>query len=165
MLYWSFHIGCFFLFKQKSAYETRISDWSSDVCSSDLILPPRFNRYAGGGEYGFHVDGAVMQLAEGEQLRSDLSCTLFLNDPGDYEGGRLIVSDTFGEHDIALPAGDDILYPSSSLHRVEDRKSVVSGKSVSVRVDLGGRRIIKKKTQQRNMRLNQLLYQNQNHKH
>src|SRR3546814_8828675 len=44
------------------------------------ILPPRFNRYAGGGEYGFHVDGAVMQLAEGEQLRSDLSCTLFLND-------------------------------------------------------------------------------------
>src|SRR3546814_7881176 len=107
MLYWSFHIGCFFLFKQKSAYETRISDWSSDVCSSDLILPPRFNRYAGGGEYGFHVDGAVMQLAEGEQLRSDLSCTLFLNDPGDYEGGRLIVSDTFGEHDIALPAGED----------------------------------------------------------
>ncbi|MBB5707917.1 Fe2+-dependent dioxygenase [Sphingopyxis panaciterrulae] len=83
------------------------------------ILPPRFNRYAGGGEYGFHVDGAVMQLAEGEQLRSDLSCTLFLNDPGDYEGGRLIVSDTFGEHDIALPAGDAILYPSSSLHRVE----------------------------------------------
>src|SRR3546814_3882465 len=119
MLYWSFHIGCFFLFKQKSAYETRISDWSSDVCSSDLILPPRFNRYAGGGEYGFHVDGAVMQLAEGEQLRSDLSCTLFLNDPGDYEGGRLIVSDTFGEHDIALHAGDAILYPSSSLHRVE----------------------------------------------
>src|SRR3546814_10984282 len=60
-----------------------------------------------------------MQLAEGEQLRSDLSCTLFLNDPGDYEGGRLIVSDTFGEHDIALPAGDAILYPSRSLHRVE----------------------------------------------
>ncbi len=83
------------------------------------ILPPRFNRYAGGGEYGFHVDGAVMQLAEGDHLRSDLSCTLFLNDPGDYEGGRLIVSDTFGEHDIALPAGDAILYPSSSLHRVE----------------------------------------------
>lgn len=83
------------------------------------ILPPRFNRYAGGGEYGFHVDGAVMQLAEGDHLRSDLSCTLFLNDPGDYEGGRLIVSDTFGEHEVALPAGDAILYPSSSLHRVE----------------------------------------------
>src|SRR3546814_13648287 len=60
-----------------------------------------------------------MQLAEGEQLRSDPSCTLFLNDPGAYAGGRLIVSDTFGEHDIALPAGDAILYPPSSLHPVE----------------------------------------------
>lgn len=83
------------------------------------ILPPRFNRYAGGDAYGFHVDGAVMKLATGEHLRSDLSCTLFLNDPADYEGGRLIVSDTYGEHAITLPAGDAILYPSSSLHRVE----------------------------------------------
>ncbi|MCW0198135.1 Fe2+-dependent dioxygenase [Sphingopyxis sp.] len=83
------------------------------------ILPPRFNRYAGGGAYGFHVDGAVMKLASGEHLRSDLSCTLFLNDPADYEGGRLIISDTYGEHAVALPAGDAILYPSSSLHRVE----------------------------------------------
>ena len=83
------------------------------------ILPPRFNRYAGGGAYGFHVDGAVMKLATGEHLRSDLSCTLFLNDPADYEGGRLIISDTYGEHAVALPAGDAILYPSSSLHRVE----------------------------------------------
>lgn len=83
------------------------------------ILPPRFNRYAGGGAYGFHVDGAVMKLATGEHLRSDLSCTLFLNDPTDYEGGRLIISDTYGEHAVALPAGDAILYPSSSLHRVE----------------------------------------------
>jgi PKHD-type hydroxylase len=83
------------------------------------ILPPRFNRYAGGGAYGFHVDGAVMKMATGEHLRSDLSCTLFLNDPTDYEGGRLIISDTYGEHAVALPAGDAILYPSSSLHRVE----------------------------------------------
>jgi PKHD-type hydroxylase len=83
------------------------------------ILPPRFNRYAGGGAYGFHVDGAVMKLATGEHLRSDLSCTLFLNDPADYDGGRLIISDTYGEHAVALPAGDAILYPSSSLHRVE----------------------------------------------
>lgn len=83
------------------------------------ILPPRFNRYAGGGAYGFHVDGAVMKMATGEHLRSDLSCTLFLNDPADYEGGRLIISDTYGEHAVALPAGDAILYPSSSLHRVE----------------------------------------------
>jgi len=82
------------------------------------ILPPRFNRYTGGGEYGFHVDGAVMRLGGGEQLRSDVSCTLFLNDPDEYDGGELIVSDTYGEHEVKLPAGDMILYPSSSLHRV-----------------------------------------------
>ncbi|HEY9133038.1 MAG TPA: Fe2+-dependent dioxygenase [Dyella sp.] len=81
-------------------------------------LPPRFNRYEGGGEYGFHVDGAVMALPNGEQLRSDISCTLFLADPETYEGGELIVSDTYGEHEVKLPAGDLIVYPSSSLHRV-----------------------------------------------
>ncbi len=83
------------------------------------ILPPRFNRYAGGGEYGFHVDGAVMHLANGEHLRSDLSCTLFLCDPDDYDGGRLIISGGSGGGGIALPAGDAILYPADSLHRVE----------------------------------------------
>jgi PKHD-type hydroxylase len=82
------------------------------------ILPPRFNRYAGGGEYGFHVDGAVMRLAAGGHLRSDVSCTLFLNEPEEYEGGELVISDTYGEHAVKLPAGDLILYPSSSLHRV-----------------------------------------------
>lgn len=81
-------------------------------------LPPRFNRYTGGGTYGFHVDGAVMNLAQGEQLRSDVSCTLFLNDPDDYEGGELVVSDTYGEHAVKLPAGDLIVYPSTSLHQV-----------------------------------------------
>ncbi|MBA0448330.1 Fe2+-dependent dioxygenase [Stenotrophomonas maltophilia] len=82
------------------------------------ILPPRFNRYSGGGTYGFHVDGAVMNLANGEQLRSDVSCTLFLSDPDEYEGGELIISDTYGEHEVKLPAGDLIVYPSSSLHKV-----------------------------------------------
>ena len=87
------------------------------------ILPPRFNRYEGGGEYGFHVDGAVMGLATGpgmaaSQLRSDVSCTLFLAEPREYDGGELIISDTYGEHDVKLPAGDLIVYPSSSLHRV-----------------------------------------------
>ena len=82
------------------------------------ILPPRFNRYTGGGEYGFHVDGAVMRLGNGEQLRSDVSCTLFLNEPDEYDGGELIVNDTYGEHEVKLPAGDLIVYPSSSLHRV-----------------------------------------------
>ncbi|WP_067735020.1 Fe2+-dependent dioxygenase [Novosphingobium naphthalenivorans] len=83
------------------------------------ILPPRFNRYTGGGEYGFHVDGAVMSIGEDEHLRSDVSCTLFLNDPDEYDGGRLIISDTYGEHVVAKPAGDAVIYPSSSLHRVE----------------------------------------------
>ncbi|MEO8998838.1 MAG: Fe2+-dependent dioxygenase [Rhodanobacter sp.] len=83
-------------------------------------LPPRFNRYEGGGHYGFHVDGAVMMLAaDAGQLRSDISCTLFLSEPDAYDGGALIVSDTYGEHEVKLPAGDLIVYPSSSLHRVE----------------------------------------------
>ncbi len=84
------------------------------------MLPPRFNRYRGGGHYGFHVDGAVMALpAEAGQLRSDISCTLFLSEPDTYDGGELIVSDTYGEHEVKLPAGDLIVYPSSSLHRVQ----------------------------------------------
>ena len=83
------------------------------------ILPPRFNRYAGGGSYGAHVDGAVMALADGSQLRSDIACTVFLADPESYDGGELIVDDTYGEHEVKLPAGDAIVYPASSLHRVE----------------------------------------------
>ena len=84
-------------------------------------LPPRFNRYAGGGTYGFHVDGSVMRVGPQENrgyIRSDVSCTLFLNEPDDYDGGELIVSDTYGEHEVKLPAGDMIVYPSSSLHQV-----------------------------------------------
>ena len=96
-------------------------------------LPPRFNRYEGGGTYGAHVDGAVMALpplrgdagpgdrtpGEPGYVRSDLSCTLFLSEPEEYDGGGLVVDDTYGEHEVKLPAGDLILYPSSSLHRVE----------------------------------------------
>jgi PKHD-type hydroxylase len=59
-----------------------------------------------------------MALPDGSQLRSDISCTVFLNDPDDYDGGELVVSDTYGEHAVKLPAGDAIIYPSSSLHRV-----------------------------------------------
>jgi len=83
------------------------------------VLPPRFNRYEGGGHYGSHVDGAVMSLPEGGQLRTDVSCTLFLSDPEAYEGGELIVDDLYGEHEVKLPAGDAIVYPASSLHRVQ----------------------------------------------
>ncbi|GAB1596471.1 Fe2+-dependent dioxygenase [Lysobacter claricitrinus] len=87
------------------------------------VFPPRFNRYRGGGEYGFHVDGSVMAVdatanTPAQQIRSDVSCTLFLNEPDDYDGGELIISDTYGEHEVKLPAGDLIVYPSSSLHRV-----------------------------------------------
>ena len=83
------------------------------------ILPPRFNRYSGGGTYGAHVDGAVMALADGSQLRSDIACTVFLSEPESYDGGELIVDDTYGEHEVKLSAGDAIVYPASSLHRVE----------------------------------------------
>jgi PKHD-type hydroxylase len=83
------------------------------------ILPPLFNRYADGGEYGLHVDGAVMSQRDTQQpLRSDLSATLFLCEPGEYEGGGLVVKDTYGEHEAKLPAGDLLLYPSTSLHQV-----------------------------------------------
>ena len=84
------------------------------------ILPPRFNRYEGGGTYGNHVDNAVFSIPGTPlRMRSDISSTLFLNDPDDYDGGELIVEDTFGEKRVKLPAGDMIVYPGSSLHRVE----------------------------------------------
>jgi PKHD-type hydroxylase len=82
-------------------------------------LPPRFNRYEGGDHYGFHVDGAVMGLPGGAQMRSDVSCTLVLSEPDEYDGGELVISDTYGEHEVKLPAGDLIIYPSSSLHQVQ----------------------------------------------
>lgn len=85
-------------------------------------LLPRFNRYEGGGEYGFHVDGSVLVLQEPgkelQHLRSDISCTLFLSEPEEYDGGELTVTDVYGEHEVKLPAGDMILYPSTSLHKV-----------------------------------------------
>lgn len=91
------------------------------ACLPLRTLPPRFNLYRGGGQYGFHVDGSVMVLGDAQakqHIRSDISCTLFLCPPEDYEGGELVVSDTYGEHEIKLPAGDAIVYPSSSLHKV-----------------------------------------------
>lgn len=84
------------------------------------IYPPKFNRYAGGGHYGTHVDGAVMQIRHDQSLlRSDLSATLFLTEPDEYEGGELTIETHFGAQQVKLPAGDMVLYPSSSLHRVE----------------------------------------------
>jgi len=84
------------------------------------IVPPLFNRYSGGETYGLHVDGSVRNVAGSPlRLRTDVSSTLFLCDPEEYDGGELVVVDTYGTHEVKLPAGDLILYPSTSLHRVE----------------------------------------------
>ncbi|CAN5702269.1 Fe2+-dependent dioxygenase [soil metagenome] len=85
-----------------------------------VTCPPLFNYYAGGEHYGLHVDGAIRQLPGTQHsMRTDLSSTLFLSDPEEYEGGELVVVDTYGTHQVKLPAGDMILYPASSLHQVE----------------------------------------------
>jgi PKHD-type hydroxylase len=83
------------------------------------ILPPLFNRYTGGGTYGRHVDGAVMsQAGSAQRIRSDVSSTLFLCEPDEYDGGELIVHDTYGEHEAKLPAGDLLVYSATSVHEV-----------------------------------------------
>jgi len=83
------------------------------------IYPPKFNRYADGGTYGAHVDSAVMQVpGTSISVRSDLSATLFLAEPDEYDGGELEIEGPFGIQTAKLAAGDAVLYPSSSLHRV-----------------------------------------------
>jgi PKHD-type hydroxylase len=84
------------------------------------ILSPMFNRYAGGHTYGNHIDSAIHRdAASGERIRTDISVTVFLSEPEDYDGGELIIEDTYGSHEVKLPAGDAIIYPATSLHRVE----------------------------------------------
>jgi PKHD-type hydroxylase len=84
------------------------------------VYPPLFNRYGPGQKFGNHVDNAMrFQRDAGVRIRTDLSATLFLAEPETYDGGGLVVEDTFGVHEVKLPAGDLVLYPSSSLHRVE----------------------------------------------
>jgi PKHD-type hydroxylase len=83
------------------------------------IVPPLFNRYAVGQAYGAHVDGGVRPVAGSSvRVRTDLSATLFLSDPAEYDGGELMIEDTFGSRAVKLPAGDLLLYPSTSVHRV-----------------------------------------------
>lgn len=82
------------------------------------ILPPMFNRYEVGQTFGTHVDGAIRMLGNGNSIRTDVSCTLFFSNPDEYDGGELIVEDTYGGKSVKLPAGHMILYPSTSLHRV-----------------------------------------------
>lgn len=83
------------------------------------VFPPMFNRYQGGQSFGNHVDNAIRQISGTPlRLRTDLSCTLFFSGPDEYDGGELIVEDTYGVHSVRLPAGHMILYPSTSLHHV-----------------------------------------------
>ncbi|MFA9439740.1 Fe2+-dependent dioxygenase [Uliginosibacterium sp. sgz301328] len=82
-------------------------------------FPPLFNRYGNGMHFGAHVDKSVRVLPGIPPVRTDVSATLFLADPESYDGGELVIQDTYGEHSIKLPAGDMIVYPGTSLHRVE----------------------------------------------
>jgi PKHD-type hydroxylase len=83
------------------------------------VFPPMFNRYTGGGHFGTHVDTAIRAMAStGQRIRTDLSATLFFSGPNEYDGGELIVEDTYGVHSVKLAAGHMVLYPSTSLHRV-----------------------------------------------
>lgn len=86
------------------------------------IYPPLFNAYAGGQSFGYHVDNAVRYdrtVQPPRPVRTDLSATLFLCDPEAYDGGDLVIEDTYGTHSVKLPAGDLVLYPGSSLHQVQ----------------------------------------------
>ncbi|CAM4521310.1 Fe2+-dependent dioxygenase [Corallococcus exiguus] len=83
------------------------------------VFPPLFNRYESGMDFGSHVDNAIRPiLGTNQRIRTDVSATLFLSDPDSYDGGELVVEDTYGNHAAKLPAGDLIVYPSTSLHHV-----------------------------------------------
>ena len=85
----------------------------------NVIYPPMFNRYGQGMKFGAHVDGSVrLHPHNGSKLRTDVSATLFLTDPADYDGGELEVEDTYGRHSVKLNAGDLVVYPATSLHQV-----------------------------------------------
>ena len=93
------------------------------------VFPPLFNRYAGGQAFGSHVDNAIRQVpGTPHRIRTDLSCTLFLSRPDEYDGGELVVEDVYGAHSVKLPAGHMVLYPSTSLHHV---RPVTRGARVS----------------------------------
>jgi PKHD-type hydroxylase len=81
------------------------------------VYPPMFNKYEPGMDFGTHIDGAIRQVGQ-QRIRTDISATLFLNAPEDYDGGELLIEDTYGAHSVKLPAGDMVIYPATSLHRV-----------------------------------------------
>lgn len=84
----------------------------------EAIFPPLFNRYAGGQAFGAHVDNAWRPLPGGGRLRTDVSATLFLSEPDSYEGGELVIEDVHGAQAFKLAAGDMLIYPATTLHRV-----------------------------------------------
>ncbi len=93
------------------------------------VFPPLFNRYDSGQSFGNHVDNAIRQVpGTPHRIRTDLSATLFLTDPADYDGGELVIEDTYGVHTVKLPAGHMVLYPSTSLHHV---RAVTRGARIS----------------------------------
>jgi PKHD-type hydroxylase len=93
------------------------------------VFPPLFNRYSGGQSFGTHIDNSIRHLkGTGLRVRSDLSATLFFSAPDEYDGGELIIEDTYGIHSVKLPAGHMVVYPSSSLHQV---RPVTRGARVS----------------------------------
>ncbi len=93
------------------------------------VFPPLFNRYEGGQSFGTHVDNAIRQISgTPHRVRTDLSATLFLTGADEYEGGELVVEDTYGVHTVKLPAGHAVLYPATSLHHV---RPVTRGARVS----------------------------------
>jgi len=84
------------------------------------IYTPRINRYTGDSNYfGNHIDGAIRMLSHEKRVRTDISCTVFLNEPESYDGGELTIADTYGEQRIKLPAGSIVIYPGTSLHQVK----------------------------------------------
>ena len=84
------------------------------------VFPPLFNCYSAGGSFDYHVDNAIRDIrGTAERVRTDLSSTLFFSDPEDYDGGELVIQDTYGVQRVKLAAGDMLLYPSTSLHKVE----------------------------------------------
>ena len=82
------------------------------------VFPPLFNRYDSGMTFGAHIDNAIRQSLDGQRIRTDISATLFLSGPDEYDGGELTVEDTYGSHAVKLPAGDLVIYPADSLHTV-----------------------------------------------
>lgn len=93
------------------------------------VFPPLFNRYTGGQSFGTHVDNAIRQVpGTPHRIRTDLSATLFFTHPDEYDGGELVIEDTYGAHSVKLPAGHMVLYPATSLHHV---RPVTRGARVS----------------------------------